>query len=303
MTVIIWGRATDGVLIAGDGRTCSGWPLASINENAEKVRAFDVGGTRFVAASSGRATIDQKPVNEHIAELVASVANRSTMSSELDIVGELQARMTTAPATNQHDSPLCLLLQYFSDSGPIECVRKSISPASAIELDSSRNLILQGQFADDDCSDLRQIIDREATKDLRTMNELRPVFMGLLARAYLDAESAAKQEPFFWNPFDIRNEQEALVLVETKWGAKWENLAEKAQASQLHDCTYADFPEKLKEAVTIGNLTQEEVHTILLAAGVATVGGTARIAAISESGACSVSTFPDKEVRSWHATA
>lgn len=58
MTVIIFARASNGYVIASDGRTCRpSFPRHIKTDDAEKIRVFPIGDGGYVTASSGRATI------------------------------------------------------------------------------------------------------------------------------------------------------------------------------------------------------------------------------------------------------
>jgi len=58
VTVIIFARATNGYVLASDGRTCKpGIPAHILNDDAKKIRTYHLGAGGFVTASSGRATI------------------------------------------------------------------------------------------------------------------------------------------------------------------------------------------------------------------------------------------------------
>src|SRR3546814_12396432 len=58
VTVSIFARATNGYVLASDGRTCKpGIPAHILNDDAKKIRTYHLGAGGFVTASSGRATI------------------------------------------------------------------------------------------------------------------------------------------------------------------------------------------------------------------------------------------------------
>lgn len=67
VTVIILARASNGVVVAADGRTCIGSPPEEHDDNAQKVRVHRTGSGGLVTASSGRATFG---TNKTIAEVI-----------------------------------------------------------------------------------------------------------------------------------------------------------------------------------------------------------------------------------------
>lgn len=85
MTVIIRAQATDGVIIAGDGRTCAGFPPMAATDFAQKIRVFEfAGGGGVVTASSGRACIDAVPIGECISDVIGSALDEDPELANVD---------------------------------------------------------------------------------------------------------------------------------------------------------------------------------------------------------------------------
>ncbi|WP_256279752.1 hypothetical protein [Rhodococcus erythropolis] len=100
MTVIIFARATNGYVLASDGRTCRpGTPAHILTDKAKKIRIYPIGAGGFVTASSGRATIG----GASIAEVERSIFDEH-LASEGQLFGPDEFAQSIADAIEKHNS-------------------------------------------------------------------------------------------------------------------------------------------------------------------------------------------------------
>ncbi|WP_139278493.1 hypothetical protein [Rhodococcoides fascians] len=303
MTIILRAVATDGVVMASDGRTVHGWPHTSISEYTEKIRDFKLCSSGFMVATSGRATIDQKPVNAHISEIVSEMGVMKSLDTNR-LFENIQQRMRSAPPTNEHDQVLQLVIQEYDLGGPTRCTRWAVNSDKTVALDCATTFSVQGELEGEQTNGIKhrvqQIMDERALLPLTNMRTTRNIVKGILSFAYKDSSTIAKRQPFMYWPEFIEAELELKEYVTKKWGANWSNLSEKARQTNITDLSdYREFDRDLQSAIDAGTISAEESELIMASGGAAGVGGSALITQIGMDGHVDLANFEERQVLEW----
>ncbi|WP_257209821.1 hypothetical protein [Rhodococcus erythropolis] len=133
MTVIIFARATNGYVLASDGRTCRpGSPAHILTNTAEKIRTYPIGLGGFITASSGRATVG----GTSIAEVERSIVDEHLVSNG-QVFGPDEFVRSVADAIERHNSTQKCVCSTNKGNGddPMCVTRSPICPICEIETD------------------------------------------------------------------------------------------------------------------------------------------------------------------------